>query len=85
MANKTLADYTEQEFIEFIEKIKKADFATESEHDEAIYEFSQLTEHPDGWDLIYHPQTGADNSPAGVVKTVKEWRAANGKPGFKKS
>lgn len=50
MANKTLADYTEQEFIEFIEKIKKADFATESEHDEAIYEFSQLTEHPDGWD-----------------------------------
>ncbi|HGS6426801.1 TPA: bacteriocin immunity protein, partial [Klebsiella pneumoniae] len=59
--------------------------ATESEHDEAIYEFSQLTEHPDGWDLIYHPQAGADNSPAGVVKTVKEWRAANGKPGFKKS
>ncbi|EIX9501144.1 bacteriocin immunity protein [Klebsiella pneumoniae] len=50
-----------------------------------MYEFSQLTEHPDGWDLIYHPQAGADNSPAGVVKTVKEWRAANGKPGFKKS
>ena len=21
-----------------------------------------MTEHPDGWDLIYHPQAGADNS-----------------------
>jgi hypothetical protein len=83
MTNKTLADYTEQEFLNFIEKIKTADFPTESEHDEAIYEFSQLTEHPDGWDLIYHPEAGADNSPAGVLKTVKEWRIANGKPGFK--
>ena len=83
MTNKTLADYTEQEFLHFIEKIKKADFSTESEHDEAVYEFSQLTEHPDGWDLIYHPEPGADNSAAGVIKTVKEWRAANGKPGFK--
>ena len=85
MANKCLAEYTVHEFIDFFEKIKNADFGTESEHDEAIYEFSQLTEHPDGWDLIYHTQAGADNSPAGVVKTVKEWRAANGKPGFKKS
>ncbi|BCA39963.1 bacteriocin immunity protein [Kluyvera ascorbata] len=83
MTKKKLADYTEQEFLHFIDKIKKVDFPTESEHDEAVYAFSQLTEHPDGWDLIYHPEPGADNSAAGVTKTVKEWRAANGKPGFK--
>lgn len=83
MSEKTISDYTEQEFIAFIDKIKKADFSSESEHDAAIYEFSQLTEHPDGWDLIYHPEPGADNSAEGVLKTVKEWRIANGKSGFK--
>ena len=83
MVGKKLTDYTEQEFIDFINKIKKIDFPTEAAHDEAIYEFSQLTEHPDGWDLIYHPEPGADNSAEGVVKIIKEWRAANGKPGFK--
>ncbi|ENU8725403.1 bacteriocin immunity protein [Salmonella enterica] len=83
MEDKKISDFTESEFIDFVRKIKKADFPTESEHDEAIYQFSQLTEHPDGWDLIYHPATGADNSAEGVTKTVKEWRAKNGKPGFK--
>ncbi|MCU2854162.1 bacteriocin immunity protein [Citrobacter freundii] len=83
MGTKKITDYTEQEFVDFVNKIKRADFPTESAHDEAIYEFGQLTEHPDGWDLIYHPEPGADNSAIGVLKTVKEWRAANGKPGFK--
>ncbi|VEA62242.1 Microcin-E2 immunity protein [Serratia plymuthica] len=83
MATRNISDFTENEFIDFVRKIKKADFPTESEHDEAIYQFGQLTEHPDGWDLIYHPAAGTDNSAEGVTKTVKEWRAQNGKPGFK--
>ncbi|WP_141397786.1 bacteriocin immunity protein, partial [Klebsiella pneumoniae] len=29
------------------------------------------------------PKVGEDSSAKGIVKTVKEWRAANGKPGFK--
>jgi hypothetical protein len=45
--------------------------------------FKKLTEHPDGSDLIYYPKPGQDDSPAGIVKTVKEWRKANGKSGFK--
>ncbi|RAU45277.1 bacteriocin immunity protein [Pseudocitrobacter sp. RIT415] len=83
MDQKKFEDFTEAEFIAFVDKIKKADFPTEEEHDNAIYEFGRLTEHPDGWDLIYHPEPGADNSPIGVTKTVKAWRTANGKPGFK--
>ncbi len=43
----------------------------------------QLTEHPAGSDLIYYPEEGADHSPEGITQTVKEWRAANGLPGFK--
>ncbi|WP_410315725.1 bacteriocin immunity protein [Klebsiella pneumoniae] len=42
-----------------------------------------LTEHPAGWNLIFKPKVGEDSSAKGIVKTVKEWRAANGKPGFK--
>lgn len=83
MADKKLHDYTEKEFINFVDKIKKADFSTESEHDEAIWLFSHLTEHPDGWDLIYHPKPGADNSAQGVTDTIKKWRAENSKSGFK--
>ncbi|WP_225422715.1 bacteriocin immunity protein [Pseudomonas huaxiensis] len=45
--------------------------------------FEAITEHPDGSDVIYYPPEGSEDSPEGVVKRVKEWRAANGKPGFK--
>ncbi|RRE67674.1 bacteriocin immunity protein [Klebsiella pneumoniae] len=60
-----------------------ADFPTDKENDDAIYSFAQLTEHPAGWNLIFKPKVGEDSSAKGIVKTVKEWRAANGKPGFK--
>ncbi|MEH3412314.1 bacteriocin immunity protein [Phytobacter diazotrophicus] len=83
MVMKKLSDFTEAEFVAWVNKIKTADFPTERKHDDAIYQFSQLTEHPDGHDLIYYPEPGADNSAQGVVNTVKEWRAANGKQGFK--
>lgn len=83
MAVKNFEDYTESEFLDFVKKISNADFSTENQHDEAIWEFARVTEYPEGWNVIYHPKSGADNSPEGVVKTIKEWRAANGKPGFK--
>ncbi len=46
-------------------------------------EFERLTEHPDGSDLIYYPRDDREDSPEGIVKEIKEWRAANGKSGFK--
>ncbi|MEB7713589.1 bacteriocin immunity protein [Kluyvera cryocrescens] len=83
MVDKTLSDYTEKEFYDFINKIRKVDFPSEAAHSEAVHEFAQLTEHPDGWDLIYHPEPNADNSTQGIINTIKEWREANGKPSFK--
>ncbi|HBV2421528.1 TPA: bacteriocin immunity protein [Klebsiella pneumoniae] len=47
--------------------------------------FKKLTEHPDGSDLICYPKPGQDDSPEGIVKEVKYWRAKNGKPGFNDS
>ena len=58
---------------------------TEGEDIKMVLEFRRLTEHPDGSDLIYYPREDREDSPAGVVQEVKQWRAANGKPGFKTS
>ncbi|WP_342230203.1 bacteriocin immunity protein, partial [Yersinia enterocolitica] len=53
-------------------------------HDEAILRFEELTEHPDGSDLIYYPNDDREDSPEGILAEIKRWRAEKGKPGFKK-
>ena len=83
MKNKVISDYTEAEFLAFVRKICDADYETEQEHTRAVLEFDRLSEHPYRNGLIYYPQEGQEDSPEGIVKEVKEWRARNGKPGFK--
>ncbi|MEN4240792.1 bacteriocin immunity protein [Serratia marcescens] len=84
MEKNTISEYTETEFLNFVRKICKASgYKTENDHTIAVLKFENLTEHPDGSDLIYYPKDGQDDSPEGIVKEVKEWRAKNGKPGFK--
>lgn len=83
MEKKMISDYTEAEFLEFVRKICLAEGATEEDDNKLVDEFRRLTEHPYGSDLIYYPKDDQDDSPEGIVKTVKEWRESNGKPGFK--
>ncbi len=33
--------------------------------------------------MLYYPEDGIEDSPAGVLSAIKDWRLANGKPGFK--
>ncbi|ROM57899.1 bacteriocin immunity protein [Pseudomonas poae] len=80
----SISEYTETEFLNFVISLCDASVRTEEEDDEMLLEFKRLTEHPDGSDLIYYPRDDREDSPEGIVKEVKEWRAANGKPGFKK-
>ncbi|TPW37279.1 bacteriocin immunity protein [Mixta tenebrionis] len=80
-----LKSYTEQEFLDFVWKIWLAEGITEKEQDALVDEFERLTEHPDGSDLLCYPRKDREDSPEGVIKEVKEWRARNGKPGFKDS
>ncbi|MFC0228389.1 bacteriocin immunity protein [Serratia aquatilis] len=77
-----LTQYTEQEFIKLVEIIIKNE-GTESEIDALLEHFISMTDHPSGSDLIYYPENGNDGTSVNIVKTVKEWRAKNGKPGFK--
>ncbi|MBD2784835.1 bacteriocin immunity protein [Xenorhabdus sp. DI] len=79
----SINDYTEEEFLKLLQIICDSDTETEEEHNSLIDHFEEVTEHPSGSDLIYFPKEGEDDSPAGILKTVKEWRLNNGKPGFK--
>ncbi|WP_110948765.1 bacteriocin immunity protein [Pseudomonas bohemica] len=81
--NNLIQHMREEDFLELVKKICSAEQMTERQHTKAILEFERLSEHPDGSDLIYYPKALADNSPEGIVNTIKEWRAANGKPGLK--
>jgi hypothetical protein len=83
MNERTLNDMTETEFLNLVQRICRADYTTQHQHGKAILEFERLSEHPDGSDLMYYPKPSADDSPEGIVETIKKWRAANGKPGFK--
>jgi hypothetical protein len=83
MKGKKIEDITEADFLAFVRRICMADYKTERQHGEAVYQFNQMSGHPDGSDLIYHPKSSAGNSPEAVVKEIKDWRVANGKPGFK--
>ncbi|RIJ13025.1 bacteriocin immunity protein [Pseudomonas sp. 91RF] len=82
---KTISDYTEAEFIALLEELAKEDEEAENNDraDLLLLHFERISEHPAGSDLIYYPEPGADSSPQGVTQIVKDWRAANGLPGFK--
>ncbi|EMP4202650.1 bacteriocin immunity protein [Klebsiella variicola] len=82
---KIISDFTEAEFLAFVKKIFNPNTTTEDEDVQNVLEFERLTEHPDGSDVIFYPPKDREDSPEGVVKEVKEWRAKNGKPGFKDS
>ena len=79
----SISDYTEEEFLSFVKKICIAEGATEEDDNKLVREFEKITEHPDGSDLIYYPRDDREDSPEGIVKEVKEWRAKNAKTGFK--
>ncbi|KMJ45145.1 hypothetical protein AB204_10645 [Xenorhabdus khoisanae] len=79
----SISEYTEAEFLKLLQIICDSDTETEEEHNDLVRHFKKVTEHPSGSDLIYFPKAGEDDSPEGILKTVKEWRSKNGKPGFK--
>jgi hypothetical protein len=81
----SLSDYTEAQFIQLINQILLEDASdtddTDDTDDKLLLHFRKIIGHPSGMDLIYHPEIGADDSPEGITKTIKQWREVNGLPG----
>ena len=80
---KTISDYTEAEFLAFVKDLCNFSKRSEKETDALVDEFEKLTEHPEGSDVIFYPPDDREDTPEGIVKEVKRWRAENGKSGFK--
>ncbi|OCQ53118.1 Colicin-E7 immunity protein [Photorhabdus australis subsp. thailandensis] len=77
--------YTEAEFIEFMEEIFRENIArTDERLDVLLSHFEKVTEYPEGTDIIYYATSDSECSPEAITKKIKEWRAKNGKPGFRK-
>ena len=81
MAN-SIGDMSEKEFLDFVWKIYQSEYATEKQQIAAVMEYERLSEHPAGSDLLYYPEPGKEG-PERVVLEIKNWRKANGRPGFK--
>lgn len=78
------SEYTEAEFLEFMKEVFRENIAgTDERLDVLLKHFEDVTEHPEGTDLIYYASSDVECTPEAITKRVKEWRAANGKPGFK--
>ncbi|OLF54501.1 bacteriocin immunity protein [Pseudomonas chlororaphis] len=78
-----ISEYTEQEFLRLLTEIREVSCQSEDEHSALVRHFRKISEHPKGSDLLFYPADNADDSPEGILKTVKAWRKANGLPGFK--
>ena len=83
-----LEDYTEAEFLAFLGEFFHQTSGLKGQQleeyrDRLLEHFEFVTEHPGRSDVIFYPKEGQEDSPEGILKEVKEWRAANNKPGFK--
>lgn len=76
-------EYTESEYVSLIDRLFQGGFSSEEEHDAIVDNIVSTSEHPNGTGVLYYPEKGVEDSPAGVLKAIKDWRTANGKPGFK--
>ncbi|ADU71346.1 bacteriocin immunity protein [Pantoea sp. At-9b] len=81
MERKTkLEDYSESEFLGLIEEIFEAE-GGEAYQDALIEHVCDISEYPNCNDLIFW--SDEDLTPQGILNEIKDWRAANNKPGFK--
>jgi hypothetical protein len=78
-----LEDYTESEYKALIQRLFEGNYSSEAELDEIVETIVNTSEHPSRSDVLYFPEEGVEDSPEGVLNTIKTWRAANGKPDFK--
>jgi hypothetical protein len=83
-----IEDYTETEFLTFLTAFTEfpdnlQGRALEVYLDRLVTHFELITEHPDRSDVIFYPKAGQEDTAEGILEEVKQWRALNGKPGFK--
>ena len=79
-----IEEYTEADFKKLVQDICSVNAKNEEEHTQLVRLFCRLTQHPEGSDLIYYPDNEANAAPERITEIVKNWRAYQGLPGFKR-
>ncbi|MCW5004335.1 bacteriocin immunity protein [Enterobacter roggenkampii] len=90
---RTLNDYTENEFLEFLHEFRSTTRKDKSLKgkkldsylDKLMDHFISVTEHPKQGDLIAYPESPEAREPKNIIKNVREWRKSQGLPLFKDS
>ncbi len=78
------SDYTEAEFLHCMEQILGTKpHGRDRQAERLLNRFAEVTEYPDSTDLIFWPEDGSDTSAKGITDIIRQWREANGLPGFK--
>lgn len=79
----SINEYAEKEFLEILSKLFNGQCSTEQEYHGLLEHVEQISQHPKGNEILFYSAPGVEDSPEGVLRIIKEWRAANGLPGFK--
>lgn len=85
-----IEDYTESEFIDFLNEFFKnpknlKGKERESYIDSLVEYFDQIVTHPEGNGLLFYPPKDREDSPEGIINEIKRWRKSQGLPLFKDS
>ncbi|EDV9995205.1 bacteriocin immunity protein [Salmonella enterica subsp. enterica] len=85
-----LEDYTEDEFIEFLNNFFEPPEELTGDElskfiDNLLRHFNKITQPPDGGDLIFYPSEEREDSPEGVIEELKRWRKSQRLPCFKEN
>ncbi|MGF1727948.1 bacteriocin immunity protein [Photobacterium nomapromontoriensis] len=87
MFKNKLSDYTEQEFLDLLEKGFDGSFTPDELDkytDELVLFMKFNTEYPQGSDLLFCPRKlGIEDSSEAVIEELKRWYTEQGLPCFK--
>lgn len=72
-----LSHYTNAEFESVVEELLQA-AGTSAWQDRLLEHFIEVTGHPDGSDLIYHPESIHECSAEQVIARIMAWRRSKG-------
>lgn len=83
---KLITDMTEAEFLVVILDVFHAcEGPDEKLLDNALDTLIRTSEYPEASDLVFWPAEEGLDTPEQILRIIKEWRALNGKPGFKRA
>lgn len=67
-----ISDYTEAEFLIFVQSVLAANTSPDEILDPLLFEFVRLCEHPAGTDLIYWPEDMKQQTAESITEIVKK-------------